>query len=68
MLTATPLFTRDDASTYLNNTAEINYYDRDWALLQGTLNLCLKDDPQQRPDFEFLEKDIFYQCVDILCR
>ena len=67
MLTATPLFTRDDASTYLNNTAEINYYDEDWALLQGTLKSCLLDDPKERPSFELLEKDIFYQCVATLC-
>jgi len=68
MLTATPLFTRDKASTYENNTAEINYYYQDWALLQGTLKSCLKDDPKDRPTFEFLEMEIFYQCVDILCR
>jgi len=58
MLTATPLFTRDDESTYLNNTPTIDGF-----LLQGTLKYCLVDNPQQRPDFEFLELDIFSQCV-----
>jgi len=67
MLTATPLFTRDQESTYLNNTPTIDYADIDGFLLQGTLKMCLVDDPQQRPDFVFLELEIFSQCVYILC-
>jgi len=60
MLLGTPIFTRDDESTYLNNTPDINYSQHDGYLLQGTLKSCLLDDPKKRPDFEFLEKDIFF--------
>lgn len=37
-------------------------------MLQGTIKSCLKDKPEERPTFEYLEKDVFYQCVDTLCR
>ena len=43
MLTAKPLFSRDDENAYLENKTKVNYgiKEGDWVLLQGTLNLCL---------------------------
>jgi len=67
MLTGEPLFTRDQEQQYLQNTPTLNYARYDSELLRGTLKKCLLDDPQQRPSFLFLEKDIFYQCVVTLC-
>jgi hypothetical protein len=35
--------------------------------MQETINLCLGDDPEERPDFTKLESEAFFYLIESLC-
>jgi hypothetical protein len=62
------LFTRANERAYFENLTKVKPNDFHETFLQQIINMCLDSDPTKRPTFDFLNMEVFQQCIFILLR
>jgi serine/threonine protein kinase len=63
-----PLFNEQNENAYDNNSAKNEKGRLTWNMLKTTINNCLKDDPNERPDFKEIEGEVLNLTIWELCR